>query len=176
MFADTVNVAVLDFSVPSEFDIFNATGPNSSGALFPILTPVPLSDLTLTVNFSDFTSETFFPGSGYFTPTDDLSYVGATLPSTVSITSAVLTGVFDNTSLALNDGSEVTIQPMFTTIMTDSSGILQDGDFAIIAANEIVTPEPSMTLLLIAALVAFALRRRPRGSLFRDDTAGKLGL
>jgi hypothetical protein len=168
MLAGTVNIGFLDFSIPStgQFDIYNQTGSNSVDALFPVTTPVPLSDLSLTVNFSNFTAETFGPDSAYFTPTGDLSFIGQPLATSLSVSSAILTGTFDETSLMLDDGSAVTVQPDFTAILEDPSGTLQDGDYALIEASTIATPEPPMVVLMACFLCGLPIydRRRSRAT------------
>ncbi len=50
-----------------EFDIVNLTGPNSVPPDFPVTSTVSLSSLNLVVDFGDGSTQTFGPGSGYFT-------------------------------------------------------------------------------------------------------------
>jgi hypothetical protein len=70
-FGDTVPIGYVSWDVTSpgasgEFDIFNGTGPNSSGdTTFPVSTPVNLSSLSLTIDFSNGSSVT--EPSSYFT-------------------------------------------------------------------------------------------------------------
>jgi hypothetical protein len=163
-FGDTIDMGFLAL-VPSstaqmdQFVIGDATGPNSSvfpDTLFPVTNPVSLSDLMLTVNFSDGTAQKF---TDFDLAGDGLSFIGQDLFNLTStpIGSAVLTGTFDTTSLTLNDGSNVTIPPDFTAILTDPSGTLREDDFTFITASATAVPEPDMTMLLFGSLFAVAL-------------------
>ncbi len=175
--ADTINLGFIQFiggtsGGTAGFNILNDTGPNASPSpdtSFPVTTPVSFSDLTLTVNFSDGTDQVFLPASGYFTLAGDhLSYSGEqeTTFATDPITSAMLTGTFDTTSLSLNDGSLVTIPSSFTAAITDPFGNLALGDFSLITAfatpATTATPEPRLALLLACGLMGLALIRYRR--------------
>jgi hypothetical protein len=162
----------------AQFDINNETGPNSSGdPTFPVTTSVSLSDLSLDVMFASGSDEVY--GPSYFTlSADGISWTGTPL-STLSgqpnglagATSAVLTGIFDTTSLTLYDASTVTIDPTFSVTISDPSG-LTDGDFGILYANPSsggVTPEPASFVLVGTSLLALvSLRRRRLLSLARN--------
>lgn len=57
-----------DVTIPGdfgEFDIVNQTGPNSSPPTWPVSTEVQFNTLSLTVNFSDGSTQVF--GPSYFT-------------------------------------------------------------------------------------------------------------
>ena len=137
-FADTINIGFLVLvptSPPTaqseQFVIGNETGINSSpfpDMSFPVTTPVPLSNLMLMVNFANNTAQTF---TNFALASDNLSVIGQDLFNLTAtpIGSAILTGMFDTTSLTLNDGSKVTIPPDFTAILIDPSGTLQANDF-----------------------------------------------
>jgi hypothetical protein len=172
--ADTINLGFIQFiggtsGGTAGFNILNDTGPNSSpfpDTSFPVTTPVSFSDLTLKVNFTDGTNQTFLPASGYFTlASDHLSYSGGqeSTFATDPITSAMLTGTFNTTNLSLNDGSLVTIPSSFTAAITDPFGALALGDFSLITAfatpATTATPEPSLALLLACGLIGLALFR-----------------
>jgi rhamnogalacturonan endolyase len=138
----------------AQFDIVNFTGANAStppDMTFPITTPVPLSDLSLTIDFADGSSQVF--GSSYFTlDADGLSFDGEQL-STLSgpptglfgATDAVLTGVFDASEVTLNDGSQVYLGSHFSATISDPGG-LSDGDLAVINATTV--PEPATWTML----------------------------
>ena len=158
------------------FDIQNQTGPNSTPAPtpdFPITNSVSLTNLSLTVTLQSGPPQTFGPGSGYFTlSADGLSFDGATSfnETTNPVVSATLTGVFATTSLTLNDGTTLTISPDFTVKITDPSGLLADGDFALITATPgsgppSGAPEPASWFLLaggLAVLAIVSVRRKLR--------------
>lgn len=164
----------------AQFDIVNQTGPNSStfpDTTFPISTSVSLSSLSLTVNYSGGGSATF--GASYFTlDSDGLSFDGGPLstlngpPSGLfGAIGATLTGTFDTTSLTLNDGSTVTVDPGFSATISDPSG-LTNGDFALIntgtggSGPPPPVPEPSTWAMMgtgLAGLIGVALYRRRRG-------------
>jgi hypothetical protein len=134
----------------AQFDIVNFTGPNAStppDTTFPITTSLGLSDLSLTVNYAGGVSEVF--GPSYFTlDADGLSFDGEQL-STLSgpptglfgAVDAVLSGVFDTSFVTLNDGTQVYVGTNFSAMITDSAGLLSDGDLAIINATTV--PEPA---------------------------------
>ncbi len=150
----------------AQFDVSNQTGPNSStfpDMTWPVTTPVPLTITNLVVNFQSGPPMTF--GPGYFTlAPDGLSLDGTPLSTLNPIVSGTLTGMFDVTSLTLNDGSHLTIDPNFSVSLTDFSGLLQDGDFAVLygfPAGPI--PEPATVAVLGSGLGSFAfLWRRKR--------------
>ena len=161
--SSTVNVGYISFDLTfpanvGEFDIVNATGPNSTPSpdpTFPITNSVSLSNLTLVVNFQTGPAITYGPASGYFTlDSDGLSFDGAPNFNIAldPITSAVLTGTYNTTVLTLNDGSMITVKPSFSVTITDPAGSLQDGDFGVLTASTTTTPEPAVWLLLSSAL------------------------
>jgi hypothetical protein len=167
-FAGTINIGFLlvapASSQTARFDIGNETGPNSSpfpDTSFPVTTPVPLSGLMLTVNFSNNTAQTF---TDFALASDNLSFVGQDLfdLAATPIASAILSGTFGATSLTLNDGSKVTILPEFAAILIPSSGSLQEGNFTLITATTAAVPEPRMAMLLLCGLSALALLRQTR--------------
>ncbi len=121
---------------------------------------MPLTSLGLALNFAGGSSESF--GSSYFTlAPDGLSFDGATLSISTAVTSAVLTGDFGVTAWTLNDNSTFTASPSFTATITDPSGTLPSGDFAVIyrSSQTSVTPEPATWLLLAAGFAALLLFR-----------------
>lgn len=145
-----------------QFDITNETGPNSSvfpDTTFPVSSSIFLSSLSLTINLTDGTTETF--GSSYFTlGPDGLSFSGNPLSTLNPIASATLTGTFSTTTFHLNDGTTVTVNQGFKVTITDASGTLQDGDFGVIYATTSTTtvPEPETWTLMgtgLASLMAF---------------------
>jgi hypothetical protein len=147
----------------AEFDITNQTGPNSSpfpDETWPVSNPISLSNLSLTVYFSDGTQFTY--GSGYWSlEPDGLSWAGPQLSDGSMITMATLTGTFSPTLFDLNDGTMFNANPNFTATITDSSGDLQNGDFALINATPAsgTTPEPG-TLVLVGTGALGLLRFR----------------
>src|ERR1039457_4065653 len=163
-----------DVNIPNStaaFDIVNMTGPNSTGdPSFPISTTVILSGLSLMVNFSDLSTQTY--GPSYFTSSlDGISWDGGDIPiggtSPIPV-DATLTGVFSPTALMLFDSSTPNILPGFSATLfgSGSLGMMQDGDNVIINATEApssgAVPEPSSWILMAAgvALLALASRRR----------------
>jgi hypothetical protein len=186
-FADTIDLGFVQFIEGSDttagFNISNETGPNSSvfpDPSFPVVTSVPFSNLDLFVNFADGSAEEFSPTSGYFTlsPIDNLSYTGQQESElfTDPISSAILEGTFGVTTVTLNNGSVVTIDPGFTELVMDAdpSSNLQNGDFALITATTtagVATPEPSLAILLAFGLAGLAIVRR--ASLSRPAAGGR---
>jgi hypothetical protein len=157
----------------AQFDINNQTGPNSTGdATFPVSTSVSLSSLSLDVKFASGPDEIF--GSSYFTLNGDgISWMGTALSTVVDqtqnglagATSATLTGSFDTTTFLLFDGTTVTVNPLFSTTISDPTGLI-DGDFAIINATTSSVspvPDPSPFLLVGTGFLAL-LCLRHRGS------------
>lgn len=159
-----------------QFDIVNQTGPNSSAfpdTTFPISTTLNLSSLSLSVNFSNSTSETF--GSSYFAlGPDGISFDGSPIPvggTNPTPTGATLTGSFSPLSITLNDGSSATISANFSATIAPSTGTtLSDGDFAVIEATRGTggnVPEPGTAVLIGSALLCLIpLRKRLRLSSF----------
>jgi hypothetical protein len=79
----------------------------------------------------------------------------------------VLTGEFIPTVVTLDDGSTVMIASSFSATITDASGPLQDGDFALVnvvtspIVRGVPEPETRLSVLLGLALVGvLALVRR----------------
>lgn len=171
--ADQLALGYVSWDVTSdttgEFDIINQTGPNSSGdATFPVTTTVDLESLSLTVDFSNSTSEVF--GSSYFSlSSDGISFDGGTIvtggANPVPL-DATLTGTFSPTSVTLFDGSTDTISSDFTATIESSSGVgspLNDADLAIIYATTSggsPVPEPSSLFLVMTCAGALLLFRK----------------
>lgn len=166
----TVNFNLTGLPGTATIDIANQTGPNSStfpDATFPVSSSVSLSNLSLTLDFSSGPAQTF--GASYFNATPDgLSFDGNTISITTPVMEAILSGNFATTSLTLNDGTSFTASPDFTASITDSTGTLADGDFAILYASPsgsmANTPEPGawrlLGLGLIGLLIIGPLRSR----------------
>jgi hypothetical protein len=169
VFADELPIGYIswDVTIPGsagEFDIANQTGPNSSGdATFPVSTTVNLSSLSLTVDFTDGSTQTY--GSSYFSlDLDGLSFDGTTIPiggTNPLPIEATLTGIFSPTSLTLFDGSTPSISPTFSAELSDTPNLV-DGDLAVIYAGTsgpaAPVPEPGTWLLMgigIMGLVFF---------------------
>jgi hypothetical protein len=161
-----------DVNIPAStasFDITNLTGPNALPPDFPVATSVDLSSLSLKVDFSDGSTQTF--GSPYFTlSSDGLSFNGGAIPiggANPQPTDATLTGMFSPTTLTLSDSSMVTIDSSFSAMILPSSPPnLGDGDFAVIYASPAGTtspvPEPGSVLLLATTVGMIVVSRRPR--------------
>ncbi len=149
---------------------------------WPVTTPVPLLVTSLVVNFQSGPPQTF--GPGYFTLNPDgLSLDGTPLSTLNAMVSATLTGTFGATNLTLNNGSHLTIDPDFTLFLSDPSGTLQDGDFAILYGSySSPVPEPATLAVLGSGLGSFVfLWRRKRKTSARVASAkparrGLLGL
>jgi hypothetical protein len=154
------------------FDISNNTGSNASvlpDTTFPVTTPVGLTDLGLTVDLSDGSTEHFGP-SDFTLALDGLSFNGPTIPiGGVSPlpTEAILTGMFNTTSITLSDGSTDTISPSFTaTILPSAPPDLSDADLAVINAttSSPSAPEPSFRGLFgvgaLGLLLVWGVRSR----------------
>ena len=173
-FSSSINVGYVSFDLTfspnvGQFDITNGTGINSTPApdpTFPITNPVMLSGLSLQVQFKSGASATY--GASYFTlAPDGLSFDGTPRFNEAidPVTSAVLSGNFGVTTLTLNDGTTVTIDPTFITKITDSTGLLGDGDFALIQASTSTgitngsAPEPAAGLLLLGGFVVLLVGR-----------------
>ncbi len=185
-FSGNVNVGYVSFDLTfapnvGQFDITNETGPNSTLApdtTFPVTNPVSLSALSLVVNFKSGPSATF--GSSYFTlNADGLSFDGNPSFNIASdpVTSAVLTGTFATTAFTLNNGTSMKVNPAFSATVTDPSGKLQDGDFAVIVATPAgggVSPEPAAWILLSSGLVIVLLVSRRSRSRKAASTAAFL--
>lgn len=176
----TVSVAVMAGPIPlgfviynltdpgfAEFDVINQTGPNSSGdSTWPVVDSISFSSLSLTV--TDSATIQYIYGSGYFSlEPDGLSWAGPTVPdpylTNPPLVMAVLTGTLSPTTFMLYDGSTFNAMPTFTAMFSDASG-LQDGDFAIIYANPVVSgvPEPTTLVLVAGGLWGILGARRRR--------------
>ncbi len=172
--ADTVTLGTVNFDLTglpgtATVDIANQTGPNSStfpDTTFPVSTAVSFSNLALTLDFSGGSTQSF--GASYFTLSPDgLSFDGATISISTAVTAVVLTGDLSPTVFTLNDGSTFNASPSFKATITDPSGTLMDGDFAIIDAVSgtgppPVIPEPGTWMLLgigVACLLISRFRR-----------------
>lgn len=180
--AGVINLGYVSYDVTSpgasaEFDISNITGANSTTLAdyvdFPVISDVNLSSLSLTVNFSDGSTQSF--GSSYFSLAGDgLSFNGSTLAIggfNPQPTAATLTGDFSSTALTLYDGSMVSIDPSFSvTVLPSSGSMLNDGDYGLIqgtvAASTGSVPEPDSFGLALAGIALLGLaclfRRRSR--------------
>ena len=105
--ADSIPVGYISFDVTTtgvtaQFDIVNQTGPNSStfpDTTFPITNSISLTSLSLTVTYTNSTTQTF--GSGFFTiEPDGISF------RTAASTSFSLTSTFQaSTALSFSNGS-----------------------------------------------------------------------
>jgi hypothetical protein len=174
--ADTIPAGFLSWDVTqpgttAQFDIVNETGPNSSGdSTFPVITPVHLTSMLLSVQFSDRSIEQFTMADLTLNPFDGLSFesptiaIGGANPKPVS---ASLTGQFSDTSVTLFDGSMINIDPSFSSTLNEAGSTLTDGDLALIVAEVgsspiqpiQVTPEPATWLLVGSAAILVSLRR-----------------
>jgi hypothetical protein len=153
-------------SVLGQFDIANETGPNSSQDFtFPVLNPVTLGNLVLTIQFSDSSVQQFTFSDFTLNPFDGLSYESPLIPLgglSPQPLSASLTGTFLNTTLSLYDGSQIVVLPAFAAQVSGSGRPLADGDLALILAQtqEVQPPPPGVpepsTWRLLAAAVALA--------------------
>jgi len=186
-FSSTINMGYVSFDVTNpplaQVDIVNLTGANSAPPDFPVSTSVSLTDLNLTVSFSTGPAETFSSSSGYFSlDPDGLSFDGEDIFNTTTdpVTSITLTGNYATTSIT-SGGAPVTIEPGFSATITDPSGTLADGDFALLtattAATGTIAPEPGSILLFSLGLIALAaLASKRLGSLVKLAKAGKVSL
>ena len=148
--------------VSGEFDVVNQTGPNSSGdSTWPVISLVQFSSLSLTVLFTDGTSQVLGPSYFSLNP-DGESFdgsqisIGAGDPLPVM---ATLTGTINPTSITLFDGSTATVGSTFNVSFSDSPN-LQDGDLAIIYAQ---TPEPATWIPIGAGLMGLNILLFARG-------------
>jgi hypothetical protein len=172
-FASQIPIGYVSWDVPfpgnsGQFDITNLTGPNSSAPVFPVVSSVSLTDLSLHVDFVTGPASDF--GPGYFTlSADGLSWDGAGIAiggSNPLPTHAVLTGKFSPLTITLDGGGTTTILDSFTADIVPSSGrTLGDGDLAVIYATEGTSttpvPEPTtMTLIGTGLLGVFSRKRR----------------
>jgi hypothetical protein len=181
-------IGILEFDPGSggtgnEFDILNITGANSGFGFQTTSTyvtnEVDLSDLSLTVSGSDapYTATTFSVAA------DGISWDGTPTDFT-GATSATLTGTFLETTLDLSDGTTVTIDPTFTTTISDPTG-LTEADFEYITATTsssgttppAVTPEPADLILVGTGLITLAgIRRKFAMASIRKHSSRLAGL
>ena len=159
----------------AQFDIVNFTGANASiypDMTFPIFTPLSLTNLSLTVDYSG--GQSLVLGPSYFTlDSDELSFDGEQLSALsgyptglFDATSATLTGMFSTQNLTLNDGSSEQVFYDFSATLSDPSG-LSDGDLAII--NATTTPEPATWMMMGTGLLLIGIAQVGR----RKLAAGK---
>jgi hypothetical protein len=161
--ADTLPVAVFSFddlgeviASPDTFglDLFNYSGPSEATDVF---TTLSFEDLSLSVTFTS--GPTISAPISAVDAFGDFS-TGQAFASG-NVLSAVLTGDFVPTVVTLDDGSTVNIASTFSATITDPSGPLQDGDFALV---NVVTspfvagvPEPNTGVSLLTGLACFAM-------------------
>ena len=148
-----------------EFDATSQTGANSSGdSTWPVTNTISFTNLSLTVYFVGGGQETFGPGF-WSTDPGGLSYSGPQLPASELLSSAVLTGTFSPTLFDLYDGSHFNANPNFSATITDPTGTLQNGDFAIIYATPAPTTTPEPGTMVLVGTGALGLLRFRRGKL-----------
>ena len=123
-------IGILEFDPGSsgtgnEFDILNITGVNAAAPPFGFQTTptyvtskVDLTGLSLTVSGS---AAPYSPTTFTLAP-DGISWNGSPADFT-GATSATLTGTFVETLLDISDGSTVTIDPTFTAVISDPTGL-----------------------------------------------------
>jgi len=145
-----------------EFDVNNQTGPNSStfpDPTFPVATTVGFNLASLTVTFAD-NSTLILPPSYFSLNSDGISYTGTPTSYNPSnpLKAADLVGAFALTSWTLNDSSTATVDAAFSSLVTDSSGSLQDTDFQYIQGIE--TPEPAAWLFIAGAGALLLIMQR----------------
>ena len=140
-----------------EFDIVNQTGPNSDAGVdsppdFPVTTTVQFSSLSLTVQFSDGTTQTLdlgdFSLSADGESLDGMPFaVGGTSPQPVE---AMLSGTLSPTSITVGS------PPVTETIDASFTAPTLGGPVSIV-------PEPDMLLTLLwASFMALILSQRLR--------------
>jgi hypothetical protein len=167
--ADTLPVAVFSFDdlglpagSPATFglDLTNYSGPSEATDVFTML---GFEDLSLQVKHlnGSTSSEALTAVDVFGDFSTGEAYVGG------DVISAVLTGEFIPTVVTLDDGSTVMIASSFSATITDASGPLQDGDFALVnvvtspIVRGVPEPETRLSVLLGLALVGvLALVRR----------------
>jgi hypothetical protein len=135
-------------------DVTNYTGPVNG---IDVVSTVGFEDLSLVVTFGDgSTVSAGLTGDGFGDFSTGEEFSGG------QIVSAELTGTFSPLTVTLADGSVVAIDPSFATTITDGSGFLADGDFALINVNTspvvsgVAEPGSGLSLLAGMALTALA--------------------
>jgi hypothetical protein len=156
--ADDVPVGILSFDQIENGYAVELTNLTQPGGGSSVVTFLDFTSFTLTLNLSDGSSSTaalaqvdLFGDLG----TGPVFFVG-------QVISATLTGAFSPTTVALADGSTVTIDPNSVTLLSDSAGPLVVGDFALInvSTQPQATPEPDTALLLVVGLLLLVFRSR----------------
>lgn len=136
-------------------DIYNQTGSNDStypDTSFPIASSLQFTGISLLLDFTGGGSVTESISKFTSDATGDLIGDFNIDLSKFSIAEAVLTGIFNRTSVTLNNGAKAAVYADFTTTLLPSSGdALAVGDFALIDAAK--TPEPAGYSIAIAGFL-----------------------
>jgi hypothetical protein len=158
--ADDLPVGVLSFDHFKDRYAVDLTNLTQPGGGSPIVNFLDFRSFTLTLNFSDGSSSTaalssldLFGDLG----TGAIFFAG-------QVSSATLTGTFSPTTVVLADGSTVAIDPNSVTSLSDFTGPLVAGDFALISVStqSQAVPEPGTALLLALGLLLLVFRSRSR--------------
>jgi hypothetical protein len=181
--ADTLPVGTFSFDLLQTdssgslygLDVFNGT---QLGGGSPVSTFLNFSGLALSVTLSAGGTS-----SVTLTPTDALGdFSTGAVFSTGQVLSATLTGTFSPTTGIVANGNIVNINSAFSTLLTDVTGPLQDGDLAIINAETTVqaVPEPSTVLLLLLGVplcvLVYQVRKLRRRPYERQVVLDKVGV